>query len=301
VKTILLVALTFALAGSSPVAATRSSAVYASMPAWSPDGTSIVFVADEAGPRDGEGELFVMNADGSGVRRLTTSCLAPGGGPANPCTDYGPRSPTWSPDSREIAFTCGYAGICVINADGSGVRRISDSGDEPAWSPGGRKIAFSSGRSISVMNPDGTGTQLVATPRSYMRTYVTPAWSQDGQLLAFGMTWAPDADDLTGGFLGIVGGYRGRVHTYLLGDNPSSPSWHGANVAVTYNPITNDWDYEIHVRVGVFDTRTNTLKSLHRGDHPSWSPDGRRLAFAYHRNIWVISPNGTGARQLTHH
>ena len=56
-------------------------------PAWSPDGRKIAFVSD----RDGNSEIYVMNADGSGQRRLTR----------NPAYD---ADPAWSPDGRTIAF-----------------------------------------------------------------------------------------------------------------------------------------------------------------------------------------------------
>ena len=65
---------------------------------WSPDGQKVAF--------DGNGDLYVMNADGSGLRRLTR----------NPACD---RGPAWSPDGRKIAFG-GNGHIFVINVDGSG-------------------------------------------------------------------------------------------------------------------------------------------------------------------------------------
>ena len=101
-------------------------------PTWSPDGRHIAF----SSWRDGDDyEIYVMEADGSNPRRLTT--------------DSG-FSPTWSPDGRYIAFSSwrdGYSEIYVMDADGSNPRRLTDrSGDNysPTWSPDGRYIAFSS-------------------------------------------------------------------------------------------------------------------------------------------------------------
>ena len=101
-------------------------------PAWSRDGRTIVFVSW----RDGNGEVYAMDADGSGPRNLTQ----------HPAKDV---RPAWSPNGRRIAFVSrrdGNAEVYVMNADGSGKRnltrdRASDD-DYPTWSPDGRKLAF---------------------------------------------------------------------------------------------------------------------------------------------------------------
>jgi len=58
--------------------------------------------------------------------------------------------PTWSPDGSKIAFVR-KDGIYVMNADGSGQRRLTDAGGGPAWSPDGSKIAFG----IALPHPPG--------------------------------------------------------------------------------------------------------------------------------------------------
>jgi TolB protein len=80
-------------------------------PAWSPDGRKIAFVSD----RNGNSEVYVMNAKGNGQRNLTR----------NPAFD---ADPAWSPDGRKIAFASkrdGEYGIYVMNVDGSGQRRLA--------------------------------------------------------------------------------------------------------------------------------------------------------------------------------
>jgi Tol biopolymer transport system component len=138
-------------------------------PAWSPDGRRIAFVSE----RDGNAEVHVMNADGSRQRKLTR----------NPARDL---APAWSPDGRRIAFErrlgrkkygpcsgCGRAStfeVHVINADGSGQRRLTrtgaqplwKTGAQPVWSPDGRRIAFvrnserDGNAEVYVMNADGS-------------------------------------------------------------------------------------------------------------------------------------------------
>src|SRR6185503_11130858 len=88
--------------------------------------------------RDGNLEIYSANADGSDVRRLTTS----------PGDD---SDPSWSSSGR-IAFTSrrdGNSEIYSMNADGSDVRRLTNnagSDELPAWSPNGLHIAFASNR-----------------------------------------------------------------------------------------------------------------------------------------------------------
>ena len=145
--------------GSEQRRLTQGNALPSAPPAWSPDGRRIAFVSE----RDGNAEIYVVNADGTGQRNLTRIPRYDG-------------DPAWSPDGRKIAFASGSrscragegcvgnSDVYVMNADGSGQRRLTRAprGDVvPAWSPDGRKIAFVSKRDgnpeIYVMNSDGSG------------------------------------------------------------------------------------------------------------------------------------------------
>jgi Tol biopolymer transport system component len=122
--------------------------------AWSADGRKIAFT----GPDDRPG-MYVMNADGSAQRRLNTVSF-----PGRP--DGG--SAAWSPDGQKILFVRARRGtrakvndIYVMNADGSGQRKLTERGHDPRWSPDGEKISFVTNRDgnneIYVMNADGSG------------------------------------------------------------------------------------------------------------------------------------------------
>ncbi len=145
-------------------------------PAWSPDRAKFAF--------SHEGFIFTVNADGSGLTRLEPAGRYQSGG------DY---QPAWSPDGRQIAFmrcrdyNCN-SDIWIMNADGSGARRLIADASEPAWSPDGKRLVYASSlmvgteaRGLSVANADGSGvTPLTAAGPGYM-----PAWSPDGTALAF--------------------------------------------------------------------------------------------------------------------
>ena len=135
-------------------------------PVWSPDGRRIAFV----NRRDGRA-LYVMNADGSGLRIVAR---------------VQPRAtPAWSPDGRRIVFQgWGDGPVYVVSADGSGQRTLARRGNAPAWSPDGRRIAFSITGKLYVVNADGSGHRTLTRVMPGGGA-ATLAWSPDGRKLLF--------------------------------------------------------------------------------------------------------------------
>jgi TolB protein len=87
-------------------------------PSWSPDGKEIAFSSN----RYGTYELYIMNVDGTNLRQVTHDLL------------IGAHHPSWSPDGRQIAFATGQGGnICIMNADGTGVRVLAKVGWYPVF------------------------------------------------------------------------------------------------------------------------------------------------------------------------
>jgi Tol biopolymer transport system component len=134
-------------------------------PVWAPNGSKVAFMT----ARDGNVEIYVMNADGNGVTNLTDNPAAdlfyPGTGYV-PMLNGSPPDP-WSPDGTRIAFMSERDGdleVYVMNADGTGVTNVSRNSAVDVfdgWSPDGTRILFTSDRTgnqdIYLVNPDGTG------------------------------------------------------------------------------------------------------------------------------------------------
>jgi TolB protein len=205
-------------------------------PAWSPDGRAIAFVQKKCvssardprcSPPGYETYLYVVNADGSGLQRLTTRqahlfnpswssdgktiryggylVRADGSGSTKLPRDV-PLAGPWSPDGQRVAFAVvprgpgqrAGLGLWVINADGSNPRRVARNAawSNPAWSPDGRRIAFrrfdgqlggpqlgSAGPSdLFVVNADGSGLRRLTRNAENLRWF---AWSPDGRTIAF--------------------------------------------------------------------------------------------------------------------
>ena len=172
--------------GSAPRNLTRHEA-RDKKPAWSPDGRRIAFVSDRKGESEKglllTNDIFVMNADGSGVEQLTSSQRPIFAG-----------DPAWSPDGSSIAFNMldgeGSSGIYVLELSTGALWQVTDHVGVlwgPSWSPDGRWIAYIETVDFQEshvwrISADG-GESRRLTSGQFWRA--TPTWSPDGARIVF--------------------------------------------------------------------------------------------------------------------
>jgi WD40 repeat protein len=238
-------------------------------PSWSPDGTQIAFVSD----RDGNSEIYLMQSDGTDVRRLTNDSAID-------------EEPTWSPDGTRIAFVSDRTGnldIFTVNGDGGGLIRLTRdqaSDSAPAWSPDGTRIAFVSDRDgnseIYTLEVDGSlVTRLTTTPE----VDGAPTWSPDGKTIAF------------------VTGRDGNKEIYVMQEDGTEPTNLTDNSATdqgpTWSPDSSRIAFESD-RIGNTDIFVMSADGSDQIDfsndlvgddsQAAWSPDGNKLAFVSDRD-----------------
>jgi dipeptidyl aminopeptidase/acylaminoacyl peptidase len=253
----------------------------------------IAFVSD----RDGNQEIYTMNPDGTGARRLTD----------HPAADV---FPAWSPDGKRIAFaraTEENSDIYLMRADGSGLENLTDTPSteegQPAWSPDGSRIAFvgngAGAFEIWVMNADGSGARsLTGIPEGV----VHPAWSPDGTRIAFNPSFA-----LGRGAIYLVNADgSGQVRIFRdekdVFDLIRSGAWSPDGTSLVFNRSANGGRSNDVFLIRSDGTGLTGLTTDRESGSPTWSPDGGWIAFTGFRGaggkVFMMKADGTERRLL---
>ena len=246
--------------------------------------------------RDGNFEIYSMNADGSGVANLTN----------NPGID---RVPQWSPAGTKIAFVFQLnqqqaQDVVVINADGNGLVNLTDdeelsSSAFPRWSPDGTKIAYNSNKSgnqqIHVMNADGT-FPLQKTSEGLLLS--DARWSPSGGHIVFAASRANKESIIV---MDTVD-FSPKENLTLDLDQAVDPRWSpdGSRIAFTSSQLGLR---DIYVMNADGSNKVNLTSGAGDDRLPVWSPDGMRILFSTTRDnngeLYTINVDGTGLKNLT--
>ena len=256
--------------------------------------------------RDGNPEIYVMDADGNNQIRLTNHWEAD-------------LAPSWSPDGARIAFSSNRNGgsyqIYVMDSNGKNVRRLTSGVNDrnPARSPGGEKIAFTGigdeeiGREnrkakIYVVGADGSNPQRLAG--DIPSTDLNPAWSPDGQRIAFASYREDKAAEI------YLMDADGMNHQRLTHDeaNDREPAWSPDGSKIVFK-VEFDEDDIIAVIDNDGNNRKNLTEEVLNGvweskTGPTWSPDGKAIAYVSGipgRNdtaIHLMTVNGVHLKRL---
>ena len=244
---------------------------------------------------DWDGHLFVMNADGTGRRQLTSG----------PSSD---SHPTWSPDGTLIAYKSESSdrsdAVIVVSADGQRHVTIADrlAPSDPgqiSWAPDSRRLAFSgtlaaagdplSDSHIYVAEADRPGAAKIGAG-------FDPAWSPDGQQIAFrslfpvDALWLMDAD-----------GSQRRQLTKVPGSGFAfwNPQWSPDGTRLLYLG-GDDGAHEVWTINADASDERNVSRSPEDEGWPSWSPDGAKIAFVRilrdsprRGSFVVVNPDGS--------
>lgn len=270
---------------------------------YSPDGNQIAFRSDRNG-----GGIFLMDADGENVKRLT---------------NFG-FYPSWSPDGKAIVFCTEdfedpmnrgvVSYLWTVNITDGERRKLTDTQDaiQPNWSPNGARIAFwgyhagSAQRDLWTISAGGDALVEVTNDTA---VDWNPVWSPDGKYLYFASDrggsmnlWRVAVNENTG----EVTSETESISTPSVYSEHLTFSRDGSNFAyvesVNYSNIVKA-DFDATGEKATIENQTELTPSSMLATNPELSPDGERIAFDNigdeQEDIFLMKSDGTEIRRLT--
>ena len=275
-------------------------------PRWSRDGKWIAFV----GLQSGAGDIFIVNVADETTINLTESAADE-------------RHPTWSPDSREIAFSerfTGGARTAVVTQETRNIRPLSGTAaSDIAWSPDGKSILYVANPLLTnddrrenldvFLIPSAGGVPRLLTPGTPRFREFDPSWAPDSRRVVY----ASETSGYSNIF--ILDTQDNTRKSFAVGDaDHLQPRWSpdGDNIAYVRNDAghLSIWSNGTQISHAL---KVSDRDGVNGGYTPQdagptgkleWSPDGNRIAFTHSdpartSDIWVVNMDGTRSIQLT--
>ncbi|MFQ5649363.1 MAG: hypothetical protein ACE5IY_05430 [bacterium] len=254
----------------------------ATLPAWSPQGNWIVYQG--LNPETSRRTLWIIPATGGTAREVTT-----------PEEDY--WDPAWSPDESKLVYTArgdlGYP-LWILDLASGESRQFTPDGHvniDPAWSPDGGWIAYGSARHDTAaiyLKPVSGGPEVKLSTAS--RVAVNPAWAPDGTRVAYSTSEGVWVSSLEGEVLA-----KTPIQTLY-------PKWSpDGNLLFLEGSVLSAIIEVISLQTDAI-TRVTQPVDEQFDTHPTWFPDGRRLAFTRRHGgvnkIWLAALDNGERRPL---
>jgi TolB protein len=242
-------------------------------------------------------------------------------------------NPAWSPDRKRIAFVSDRDGqkqfdVYMMNADGSGAKRLADTPDNrelsPRFSPDAKRIAFMSeeadGWYLREMSADGTGSRRLAGPYAFAEF---PAWASDGSEVFFAAIESTSAAGQRASSIYAAAQEQETSHIFSVNTDTLEVRTRIRTAGIDVCPhISPDGKSLLYASTRTVDNATNMI-FVHdlasddtsgvndrpltdiaaRSDYPDPAPDGRRIVFTSDRDgtteMYVMNADGSDQRRLT--